>query len=217
MNPTQPWRSVRAYFADPTTRVERVLTTLLVLGGLVLRSRGYWFDTRPLWLDEATWVQVLVDPTFGDSDLRPPGFMAVTGVLAHVFGPSELVVRALAWVAGAVVTLLAPRLARRLFGSAGARLFLVGALALHPGAIDLAKEFKPYSVSLALHLCLVLTSLRYVTTLRGRDLALPLLIAVVGAFFAQDLVFAYPGVFLVLAGAAWGRRAELGAIVAGAG
>jgi hypothetical protein len=41
---------------------------------------------------------------------------------------------------------LAVPLARRLFESTAARLLFITILALHPKAIDFAKEFKPYSV-----------------------------------------------------------------------
>ncbi|HEV8548538.1 MAG TPA: hypothetical protein VGQ57_05905, partial [Polyangiaceae bacterium] len=217
MIPTRIWRSAQAHFADPNTRLERGLTLAFVLAGLALRARGYLWDTRPLWLDEATWLQILVDPNFGDADLRPPGFMAVSGALVQLFSASETVLRAVPWLAGVAVTLLAPPLGRRLFAGPAARLLFVAVLAFQPAAIDLSKEFKPYSLSLALHLALLLTVLRYLASLGARDLAVPLVIAVVGAFFSQDLVFAYPGVFLVLAGAAWsGRRKHLAAIAGAA-
>jgi len=74
----------------------------------------------------------------------------------------------------------------------------VAVLALHTSAIDLSKEFKPYSVSLFLHVTLLTLALKYLETERVRDLVLALLVAVCGLLWAQDLVMAYPGLFLVL-------------------
>ncbi|HEX3598416.1 MAG TPA: glycosyltransferase family 39 protein, partial [Polyangiaceae bacterium] len=114
-------------------------------------------------------------------------------------GPSEAVLRALPWCAGVATTLMAPALARRLFQSSGARLLFVSIIALHPGAIDLSKEFKQYSVALAFHSALLLLALRYLDSGRTRDLAAVLVAASCAVFFAQDAVFAYPGLFVVLA------------------
>jgi hypothetical protein len=95
-------------------------------------------------------------------------------------------------------------------------LLFVAVIALHPAAIDLAKEFKPYSVSLALHVALLGLGLSYLET--GRRLSAVLATAVLGGLFAQDLVFAYPGLFLVIGFEAYRkrRRRELVAIVASA-
>ncbi|HEX7668848.1 MAG TPA: hypothetical protein VF395_04670, partial [Polyangiaceae bacterium] len=115
-------------------------------------------------------------------------------------------------------TVLAPLLGRRLFHSAAARLLFVAVIALDPAAIDLAKEYKPYAVGLALHLGLLLTVLAYRDSRRTRDLVWVLVLAVPGILFALDAMFAYPGVFLVLAIDAAGRKnwRHLTAIAAGA-
>ena len=98
-----------------------------------------------------------------------------------------------------------------------ARLLFVAVLALHPAAIDLAKEFKPYSASLCGHLVVLFCVLRYLATQRARDLALALVAALVANLFAQDLVMAYPGTFLVLGWDTFTRqRGRLPWVVAGA-
>jgi hypothetical protein len=136
--------------------------------------------------------------------------------LALTLGPTEVVLRALPWLAAVVSTLAAPFLAARLYTSFAARLFFVAAVAFNACAIDFAKEFKPYSIGFLLHLALLLTVLRYLEAQRGRALAGALGIATVGVLFSQDLVFVYPGVFLVLGIEALGKRRDHLRFVVGA-
>jgi hypothetical protein len=110
-------------------------------------------------------------------------------------------------------TAFAPQLSRRLFESRTARLLFVAIIALHPAAIDFSKEFKPYSVAIFFHLVLVLACLRYLDHPAPRSLAWALGTAVVGLLFTQDLVFAFPGVFLLLGSCALRRaRSEIVAV-----
>ena len=183
-------------------------TTLVVLIGLALRARGYLFDRHGFWLDEALWAQMLMRDPLLTLLIRPIGFMGLNKVLAVVFGPSETVLRALSWSAGIGAVLLAPALARLLFRAPAARLLFVAVIALHPGAIDLAKEYKPYSASFFAHLALLFLVLRYLETQRTRDLVWALGSAFVASLFAQDMVMAYPGVFLVLGWDTFTRRRE---------
>jgi len=190
----------------------------LVLLGLVLRARGFLFDRYGLWLDEASWAIMLMRDPLETLMLRPIGFMALSKLFAVVFGPWEVVLRSLAWVAGVGVVLLAVPLARRLFRAPAAQLLFVAIVALHPAAIDLTKEFKPYECSLFGHVALLYLTLRYLESQRAADLVLGLVAAFVTNLFAQDMVMAYPGVFLVLgADVLRHRRERVPWVVAGAG
>jgi 4-amino-4-deoxy-L-arabinose transferase-like glycosyltransferase len=212
------WRD-RAMRALGNTRAERAaeLFTLFLVGlGLLFRARGFLFRVSPFWLDECSWAVFLFDQRFGDDNLRPVGFMAVSEAVARYISPAESALRTLPWVAGVATTLMAPLIARRLYSERAAQLLFVAIIALHPAAIDFAKEFKPYSVSLALHATLLLLTLRYVADGSIKILLGVLLAAVVGNLFAQDLVFAYPGVFLVLGIRALARpRRDLPLVIAG--
>lgn len=176
----------------------------LVWLGVVLRARGIWFG-RPisLWEDEAAWAMRLLDLPLREHVVRSVGFMAVSRGLVALFGPSERVLRFLPWCAGTVAVLVAPLVAMRLHRSAAARLLFVAVLALHPSAIDLSKEFKPYAVALLIHLLLLLFVLRYLQERRQSDLVAAVGLAFFGVLFSQDVVFAYPMVFGVLAFAAF--------------
>jgi hypothetical protein len=173
-----------------------VVTVIL---GLWLRTRGYLFSTISLWLDEAAWARFLIEQPLIKHIFRPIGFMAVTKALTEVFSPSETVLRFLPWSTGIATTLMAPFLARRLFRSEAARLLFVAILALDPAGIDLSKEFKPYAVGIALHAGILLLALRYSQTGQARDLAYFFALLLPASLFAQDVVFAYPGVFLLVA------------------
>lgn len=179
-------------------RVAFFLIAMLMGIGLWLRARGYLYDATGLWLDEASWAMKIFERPLVKSLLRPIGFLWVSRTLASTFSDTEPVLRALPWGAGIITVLISPLLARRLFGAPAARVLFVGIMALSPYAIDFAKEFKPYSVSLALHLGVMLLVLRYAATERARDLAAVLGLAAVGSLFAQDLVMAFPGAFLVI-------------------
>jgi len=190
------------------TRVALAVTALFVLGGLYFRARGYLFRAPAFWLDECLWAMNLTARPLADNQIRPPGFILVSRWLALLFGPTEAVLRALPWLASCAATLASPFLARRLYGSTAARILFVAAIAANACLIDFAKEFKPYSIGFALHLALILLALRYVEAGRSKDLGMTLATAGVGVFFSQDLVFAYPGLFLVLGWEALTRRRE---------
>jgi hypothetical protein len=176
-----------------------MLLTLALLGvGLVLRERGFLTGTIPLWEDEAGWAIRLVQLPLQAHDIRPLGFMALSKLLVSLLSPSETVLRALPWIAGIASLAMAPFLADRLFSSAASRLLFVAIIALHPAAIDLSKEFKPYSVGLALHMGLMLLGLRYLSGGRRRDLAPLLGLLFVGTLLSQDALFTYPGMFVLL-------------------
>jgi len=183
--------------ATTEERVAAAATALCVLLGLWLRARGFFYDAPAFWVDECAWAVYVMEQPLVDLLIRPPGFMAVSKLAAVLFGPTEAALRALPWCAGVAATLFAPFLARRLFSAPAARILFVAIIALHPSAISFAKEYKPYEVSMTLHLALVLLALRYVATRTARDLAWLLALAFLGGPFAQDLVFAYPGIFLV--------------------
>lgn len=178
--------------------VRFTVTSIVVLLGIFLRARGYLFDRHGLWLDESSWALMLMREPLITLLIRPIGFMSVSKVLALLFRPSEIVLRSLSWLAGTGVVLLAPALSRRLFRAPAARLLFVAVLALHPAAIDLSKEFKPYSVSLFGHMVVLHLVLRYLDTQRSSHLVTALVAAPVAGLFAQDMVMAYPGMFLLL-------------------
>jgi hypothetical protein len=183
-----------------------VASAILVVLGVLIRARGVLFGTIPLWEDEAAWAMRLMDLPLREHTIRPLGFMAASKLLASAFSPSEMVLRLLPWLAGSACVWMAPSLAKYLFSSTRARLLFVATIALHPAAIDLAREFKPYAVSLAIHMSLLSFALRYLRDGDVRVLSLVLAEAFVSTLFAQDALFAFPSLFGVLLFEAFRKR-----------
>ena len=198
-------------------RIVSLAMLACIVAGIWFRARAFIFDVPAFWLDECLWAMNLTERPLVQNLIRPPGFIIVSKALAVTLSPSETVLRALPWAAGITTTVVSPLIARRLYSSATSRLLFVAIITLHPCAIDFSNEFKPYSLGLLLHLGLIVLTLRYVTTGSGRDLGWVLGVAIVGCLFAQDLLFAFPGVFLVIGWQAYHqRKSHLPAIVAGA-
>ncbi len=196
----------------------RVLVVLCLVAGAVLRARGFLFGVRPFWLDEASWAKRLLETSLLEPSIRPVGFSAATRLLVFCFGAREDVLRLIPWLAGVGAMFLTVPLAEALLPTPGTRLLLIGTLALHPVAIDYCKEFKPYSLSLCLHLAAALFVVRYLAGGGAKTLVFAVLTGFLGVWFAQDLIFALPGLYLVAGAHAWRntRRSELAVIALGA-
>jgi hypothetical protein len=185
-------------------RLLRLFTFSLIVLGLYLRCRGVLIGpTLALWNDESQWLVFLKTQPLTDLLIRPVAFMGLTKLLVALFPPTEFVVRFVPWLGGLIAVLLAPALARRLCETNLARMLVVAVIALHPTAIDLGRDFKPYSLGLTLHMGVLILACNYVTRGRSRDLWSALLVAMLGVLFATDIVFVYPGLFLTLAAVAW--------------
>jgi hypothetical protein len=196
----------------------RVLVVLCLLAGVVLRARGYLFASRPFWVDEAAWAIRLLKLSLLEPSIRPVGFMALVRGLVACFGERDVVLRLVPFAAGVGAMLLAVPLAEELLPNRAARLLFIGALALHPVAIDYSKEFKPYSVSLFVHILCTFLAARYLRTERTSTLGFGIVTGVLGVWFAQDVIFALPGYYLVTGALAWRRasRAHLRLLALGA-
>jgi hypothetical protein len=206
--------------ADKATLLVGLFAVAFVGAGLYFRSRAVLFGDKPaFWLDECAWAMNLSTRSLAQIQIRPPGFIVVSRWLVSLFGRTEGVLRAMPYLAGVVGALSMPALGRRLYRSPAAALVLVAIITLNSCAIDFSKEFKPYSVGLTLHIGLMLLTLVYLETGKALHLGGFLAVAAVGSVFSQDLVFAYPGTFLLVAWAAWKsqRRPHLIATFAGAG
>ncbi|HEX4335165.1 MAG TPA: hypothetical protein VH062_04585 [Polyangiaceae bacterium] len=195
-----------------------ISTAVLVGLGIWFRTRGMFGTPMPFWLDECAWGSLLFDKPLSELLIRPIGFMAVSKLIAAHVSASEPWLRALPWMAGLGTVVLSVFLGARLFKGWGARLFLVAALALNTEAIDYAREFKPYACGLFLHLAVLFLAVRAHGSHARRDLVAVLVVAVLAVLFTQDMVFAYPGLFGVLAADELRakRRTELALVVGAA-
>jgi hypothetical protein len=196
----------------------RILIVTCLVAGLVLRARGFLYSGRPFWVDEANWSLHLLKTSLLKPSIRPVGFTALTRLLVLAFGAHDVVLRLVPWLSGVGALLLSVPLAEALLPNRASRLLFVGTLALHPVAIDYSKEFKPYSCSLFLHLLCALFAVRYLRDGRWPSLLFGMVTGFLGLWFAQDLIFALPGFYLVTGALALRRTnlAHLGVLAAGA-
>jgi hypothetical protein len=196
----------------------RILIVVCLVGGLVLRMRGFLYSGRPFWVDEADWALHLLKRSLLKPSIRPIGFVALTRFLVLTFGAHDVVLRLVPFLSGIGTLLLSVPLAEKLLPNRASRLLFVGTLAFHPVAIDYSKEYKPYSCSLFLHLLCALFAVRYLRDGRWPSLVFGMLTGFLGLWFAQDLIFALPGFYLVALAFALRRRnlRQVGALALGA-
>jgi hypothetical protein len=181
---------------------------LLIL--LAILALGTWArlvdagSAASLWFDEVWRIQNLLD---ADSLLRqivsppnhidPPAFNLAIYFLAQVHN-TELVLRLVSIVPGVLSVLLAWLVGRQLFH--GRWLPLLGAflIAFAPWTTIFAKELKPYSLGLLVHLAVVYGFLRYRRNPTAKATALLVLMMILALFFSTNIVFAYPGICILM-------------------
>jgi hypothetical protein len=125
--------------------------------------------------------------------------MGLTRLSIAILGKTEFAYRLLPWLAGMATPVIGMYLGRKALMRPGARVLLVGVLALSEGSIDFSKEFKPYGISIFLHLLLPYLVLRWVSSGTKKDLLWACAALPAGVLFCQDVIFLYPGLFLVMA------------------
>lgn len=187
------------------------LPLLVVLLGIALRVREYLYD-RSLWPDEVTVASDALQRSYGqlmhvnpNGQAAPIGWFWATKASAQVFGPHELALRLLPFIASVVSMLLFPYVGRRLVG----RWAMPAALlmfATAPHLIYYAAEAKQYSSDVAALLVAIAVTL--VISDRRPSLRLASAWALMGAvlvWFSQPGILVVAACGLVLA-ARWVRR-----------
>ncbi len=193
---------LRGWVTGPpgTAPIEQAAMIGLVALGLFFRARGMLFgDTVEMWNDESSWTIRVFERPLSEHKIRPPAYVLFARLGALLLDKSELGFRLLPWLAGMATPFVALWLARRFLKNAAARVLFVAVLSLSLHAIDFSKEFKQYSIGLLIHLLLPLLALRWVQTRAVRDLIVVCVAAPLALMFSQDVMFLYPGLFLVLA------------------
>lgn len=202
------WRAAAA--APASQRVYWAALSVVLLLGTFLRLNGYLGTQISFWLDEALWAPRFVDWPLLKLGIRPIGFVWLTRQIVSTFGATEVAFRFLPNAGGVLSLWLMPYVASQLLNRRGLRVLLVLLFALHPGLIDLAKEFKPYSFEVLVHLSLLALYLRYRQTQEVRYLYWLLGSLPVAFLLAYNVAFALPGALLLGLWAAFvGRRRKL--------
>jgi hypothetical protein len=179
----------------------------LALGvGMYFRTVGVFTHRFSFWLDEAVWAQLVTRADWYRHAIRPLGYLATSRLLVHLHD-TELPLRMLAYVPGMLSLVLFFLVLRAVLKS---RLLIVAGLlivATHPALIDYSREYKPYALSVCVHLALVLSTIRYLQAPSSGRLALAAGLACMSPLWAVDAVFALPPVFALLFVRAYQERA----------
>lgn len=176
-------------------RAFRLAAGALIALGIALRSVRYWWNPIGLWGDEATWARNLLQRPLTSLEFRPIGLMAVTRWLVDVTVVDERTLRLPSYLAGIAALFLALWVGRLLFTHRTTTLALLGLMATSPLLVDFSREFKPYSVEVALHLLLLGIGLGYWRTRSWRWLVAMVVTAPIAFLFAYNAVFAFPVLF----------------------
>ncbi len=195
-------------------RVYKIGIALSLLLGLILRVSGQYFDQSSMWFDEGAWANRLVERSILNMPIRPIAFMWLSKQFITIFDTSEFWYRFLPNTASIVALGFMPYIASQLFQSRVSRFVLVLLWAIQPALIDYAKEFKPYSFEVMMHLVPLLLYLRYKQT--GR---VGFFWAMIGSLpflflFTYNLAFTYPGILLYGLWEGYRLRKFKGALVA---
>jgi hypothetical protein len=180
---------------DMSPRRVAVVAVCIGIVGVVLRLVGV--STLELWSDEARWCDHLLSGT--GTWFRPAGYMWLTRQILNVVGVSEAALRSLSLMAGIVLLPVFFVVARRAVTRPVIALLAMWLLAIHPVAVAMSKEFKPYIVEALVHAVLIgLTLAALEQPQRRRWLIFVVLTSTLAPFFAWTIVFAYPAVYAVL-------------------
>lgn len=193
----------------PLPRLWAVAAVVVVVFGVWLRSRG--LGTIGLWADEADWA--IRAATGTDTFIRPAGYMALARWLTTLQN-DEFTLRLPSFLAAAVHLPVLWWVLRRSVQPAVAVLAL-WMFAVHPVAVGMAREFKPYAIEALLHTSLLALTMHALKSQKRRSLVGIAVLAPLSPLLSWSVVFAFPGVFLT---ALWqrfrhSRLADVGVLV----
>jgi hypothetical protein len=190
------WHAVATQVRQLASRYGAMVVVLIA--GMVWRSNRFWWNPIALWQDEAFWATAMFERPLSGLMFRPLGYMAVTRLIAGVY-TNEQTIRILSYVSGLASLGLMVHVSSLLFQSRIARVLCLFVVAFHPVLIDMSREFKPYSLEFCLHLGIVWLFLLHRRTGRRRWFWALLTSSVLAFFFAYNIVFLWPVIFLLLA------------------
>lgn len=163
---------------------------VVVVFGVWLRSRG--LSTIGMWADEADWA--IRAATGTDTFIRPAGYMALARWLTTLHN-DEFTLRLPSFLAAALHLPVLWWVLRRTVQPAVAVLAL-WVFAVHPVAVGMAREFKPYAIEALLHTTLLALTLHALTSSKRWSTIAVAVLSPLAPLLSWSVVFAYPGVFL---------------------
>jgi hypothetical protein len=185
---------------------------------VALWPRLLGYSSLPLWLDEAWRANLMLDDKWFARLLEGSTFGGITSFAyativhgLHAIHGTEDAIRLSSLVPGVVAALIICAIVVLATRSVAIGLIAGIATSLSPWLISYAKELKPYSFELFIHLLLLLVALSYVDRIRaGRQSRLDAVaifaVAQIAAVSAANIVLTLPGFYA--ATALWQYRIE---------
>jgi hypothetical protein len=180
------------------------IVVFVMVVGIVARLAGV--RSLELWSDEARWCEHLLTGT--GTWFRPVGYMWVTRQILEVFGVSAPALRSLSTLSGILLLPLVYVVLLRIVQHRTVALAATWLLAIHPVAVAMSKEFKPYIVEALMHAILIGLTLLVVEAgvRRRRWLILLCVTSTIAPLFAWTVVFLYPAIYVLVGLAEWRAR-----------
>jgi hypothetical protein len=177
-----------------------------------------WAGARPLWLDEEMIALNFRDRSFNALGGRlfldqsaPLGWLALQRLVLLVFGPSELVLRAVPALFGVATVIAAFFIGQRWLTTFGSAIFVL-LCAAAPWMTFHAIELKPYSADTFWGLSLPALAVAAASAsndARRTRVMLWAAAAAIGQWFALGALLVLPACFVVLAVSQWRDRAGM--------
>src|SRR5215207_10136870 len=197
--------SIASHASKSSVPWEKVIASLLILLGAVLRLRQYLIG-RSLWSDEAMLALNIVDRSFAgmfqplDYDQGAPiGFLLVEKMVNSVLGKDVLALRVFPLLVGLIALWLFYLLLKRITSGAGLLIALT-LFAFNPRLIYYSSEVKQYILDVAVTIVLLLLAAPVLQdSYRKRDFIWLMLGGLSGLWFSHPALFVLAGIGLTLA------------------
>ena len=196
--------SIASHASKSSVPWEKVIASLLILLGAVLRLRQYLIG-RSLWSDEAMLALNIVDRSFAgmfqplDYDQGAPiGFLLVEKMVNSVLGKHEFALRLFPLLAGLTSLLLFYLLLKRITSGAGL-LIALALFAFNPRLIYYTSEVKQYILDVAVTIALLLFAAPvFDDSPRKKDFVWLTLAGLIALWFSHPSLFVLAGIGLAL-------------------
>jgi hypothetical protein len=177
-----------------------ILLLLFVSTGIYVRLLDY--SSKPLWYDEAWRAILMCNPVelFKDHSFFTGscsvGYILLNSVIAVIYN-TDYTLRLTSLIPSIISVILVYVIALQLTDNKIIHLIAVFSVSLNPALVFFAKELKPYSLELMLHLVNILLLLLYLKDKSFHNLAILIGCAYFTLYFATNIIFLYPVIFLM--------------------
>ena len=171
--------------------------------GVYLRTSNYFHPSPSLWLDESWRIldlleakNVFLQALKGSNNIDPFLYNLCIYFLSKIYN-TESVLRLTSLIPSILSTFVFYLISIRIFKNKIIIIWSVFLVSLHPVLIDYAKELKPYSWTLLIHLCLLYLLLKiYKSEFTIKIYFLPIGLIIL-FLLSTNIVFMFPSIYLL--------------------